>query len=195
MARKRAGSLPPRRPPPGPPAGGRAHHPEGRRGGVDAARSRREAWRLAHGPVPPFRRQVGAAGGGGQRGVSHAPPRACRKPGKKHGGGAQGLRGDGRRVRALRRRASVALPGHVRRASSEQGDQRSGAGARRRRRVSGARGRHRRACRQQGMRAGRTIRSSWRNTSGPSCTASRCSPSTASSSSPSTTSFGSPTTG
>ena len=49
---------------------------------ADAARRRADAGRLANRALPPFRRQVGAAGRGGAGGIPHAAARAARGVGE-----------------------------------------------------------------------------------------------------------------
>ena len=144
---------------------------------TDAACGGRQARRVAHGALSSLCRQVGAAGGGGHGRISHAAPPDAGGVGHTWRG-PQGTRSDGRCLRPICRRASVALPSHVRRLRAER---RAGLGPREGRSggISGTRRRDRGAA-EGGAGFGATTRWPWRNTSGPPSTASPCSPSTAS---------------
>ena len=81
---------------------------------ADDARRRREARRVAHGALSPFRRQVGAAGGGRDRRIPHPAPADAGRVGDARRR-PRGVRSDGRGLRAVCRRAPLALSRDVRR--------------------------------------------------------------------------------
>ena len=167
--------LPPRRPAPGARAGDAAHDPgAGGRGG-HAARRRPEARRLANRALSPFRRQVGAARRRGARGLPHAAPRAARGVGP---GRARAARDSPRwawptsdspsrtrRTIASCSAASCTATPPIRSSARKRR-------ARSRSLVDAL------VAQQQAVSCVRTIRCSSPASSGRSCTASRCSPST-----------------
>ncbi len=115
MARKRAGSIPPRRPVPVAAAGGAADDREGRRGGADAAGASGE--KLGVSRTALYRHfadksaLLAAVATEGFRTLRHETQRRLGRA----RGRPQGVRGDGRSLRAVCRRPSVALSRDVRR--------------------------------------------------------------------------------